>query len=162
MQVAVVGVDGEELGTVGMTESDGLVTVDIDLRGLEPGFHGFHIHETGECDPEAAEGPFTTAGGHYAGDGAAHGEHAGDLPPLLVPESGDVQATVRTDAFTLAELTEGDGSAVMVHEGRDNLANIPDRYTSDEASEPGPDSDTLKTGDAGGRVGCGPVAADGT
>ncbi len=160
MEVAIVGADGAELGTVGLSETDGLVAAEIDLQGLAPGFHGFHIHETAECDADAADGPFTSAGGHYAGDGGDHGDHAGDLPPLLVPASGEVQATVSTDAFTLAELTEGDGSAVMVHEGPDNSANIPDRYTSSEAQQPGPDEETLSTGDAGGRFGCGVVTAE--
>lgn len=160
-EVAVVGADGAELGTVGLSEAEGSVTVEIDLQGLEPGFHGFHVHETAECDADATDGPFTTAGGHYAGDGGDHGDHAGDLPPLLVPASGEVQATVRTDAFTLVELTEGDGSAVMVHEGPDNSANIPDRYTAEGAAQPGPDEDTLMTGDSGGRVGCGSVTGEG-
>ena len=43
----------------------------------------------------------------------------------------------------------------MVHAGRDNFANIPDRYES--GGEPGPDATTLATGDAGSRIGCGVV-----
>lgn len=35
-----------------------------------------------------------------------------------------------TDAFTLAELRDSDGSGVMVHAGRDNFANIPDDVTT--------------------------------
>jgi Cu-Zn family superoxide dismutase len=43
----------------------------------------------------------------------------------------------------------------MVHEGPDNLANIPERYQSSASTTPGPDSATLETGDSGARVACG-------
>jgi superoxide dismutase, Cu-Zn family len=43
----------------------------------------------------------------------------------------------------------------MVHALPDNLANIPDRYTA--GGVPGPDTATLNTGDAGGRVACGAI-----
>jgi superoxide dismutase, Cu-Zn family len=44
-----------------------------------------------------------------------------------------------------------------VHAGRDNFANIPERYHSHEEDVFGPDSDTLATGDAGSRAACGVV-----
>jgi Cu-Zn family superoxide dismutase len=57
-----------------------------------------------------------------------------------------------TDRFTVADLFDEDGSAVIVHAGEDNFGNIPtDRY------EPDPDETTLNTGDAGGRAGCGVI-----
>jgi Cu-Zn family superoxide dismutase len=85
-----------------------------------------------------------------------HGDHAGDMPPLLVTADGDAWATFVTDRFTLDELRDADGSAVMVHAGRDNLANIPpERYSA--AGVPGPDATTLMTGDAGARVACGVI-----
>jgi len=42
----------------------------------------------------------------------------------------------------------------MIHADRDNAGNIPDRYATD-SGEPGPDEDTLATGDSGDRVACG-------
>jgi superoxide dismutase, Cu-Zn family len=44
----------------------------------------------------------------------------------------------------------------MVHASRDNYANIPERYAPG-----GPDEMTLNTGDAGGRIACGPVEDEG-
>jgi Cu/Zn superoxide dismutase len=41
-------------------ESGGGVRVRVEVTGLPPGFHGFHIHSVGLC-----EAPFTTAGGHW-------------------------------------------------------------------------------------------------
>lgn len=147
--------DGRRVGRVVMRQRGGKVVVHVTARGLEPGFHGFHVHSIGLCEPDAPEGPFTTAGGHYTGGSPDHGDHAGDLPSLLVTEDGQAWASFVTDRFTLAELRDADGSAVMVHAGRDNFANIPERYTS--AGVPGPDADTLSTGDAGSRAACGVV-----
>lgn len=154
-EVVLRGADGAELGTVVLAAEEGKVRVTAALTGLEPGFHGFHVHEVGRCDPDAADGPFTSAGGHYVGDGGAHGHHDGDLPSLLVGEDGTAHLEVVTDAFTIAELLEGDGSALMVHSGADNFANIPDRYTSSLSGTPGADETTRATGDSGSRVACG-------
>jgi superoxide dismutase, Cu-Zn family len=56
-----------------------------------------------------------------------------------------------TDRFSVAALFDADGSAVIVHAGRDNFANILTRYHSHTEDVFGPDSATLATGDAGGR-----------
>ncbi|MDQ3537281.1 MAG: superoxide dismutase family protein [Actinomycetota bacterium] len=152
--------DGARVGMVRLRERDGSVAVHAGFRGLTPGFHGFHVHTTGICDPGAAEGPFTTAGGHYVGGGGGHGDHAGDLPSLYVAQDGTAKLAFSTDAFTLDELRDADGSAVMVHAGRDNFANIPDRYTSELSGEPGPDEETLATGDAGDRAACGTIGGE--
>ena len=155
-RVTVRNVDGERVGTVWMTQFNGRVSVSARLHSLTPGFHGFHIHQAGTCDPDAATGPFTTAGGHYNPAGEHHGEHPGDMPSLLVTDDGAAQLSFVTDRFTLAELRDRDGSAVMVHQGPDNFANIPgDRYSSDEG--PVPDATTLATGDAGTRAACGVI-----
>ena len=77
------------------------------------------------------------------------------MPPLLATSDGKARASFVTDAFRVSELVAGDGSAVMIHSDRDNLANIPTRYAS--GANPGPDEETLKTGDSGSRIACGVV-----
>ena len=74
------------------------------------------------------------------------------MPVLLVGRDGNVQASFTTDRVTLADVFDSDGSAIIVHANADNYANIPTRYAPG-----GPDPDTLKTGDSGGRVACGVV-----
>ena len=112
---------------------------------IAPGFHGFHVHAKGECT-----GTFTSAMGHYNPGGATHRDHAGDLPVLLVAADGTAEARFSTERFDVSELFDADGSALIIHAGPDNYANIPtDRY------EPDPDTATLSTGDAGGRAACG-------
>lgn len=151
--------EGGSGGSVSLTEVEAGVEVRADVRGLKPGFHGFHLHEAGVCDPEALEdgerAPFSSAMGHLAGDGADHGAHAGDLPPLLVRENGTAILAVVTDRLRLADVRDKDGSALMVHAMRDNQANIPQRYKSE--GKAGPDAETLDTGDAGDRAACGVI-----
>lgn len=152
--------EGRTVARVTLAERrNGKVTVLVRGRGLVPGFHGFHVHETGLCHPP----DFTTAGGHYKRGDQAHGGHAGDMPPLLVTSDGNAQLSFTTDSFRIRELVAGDGSAIMIHGGADNLANVPPRYHShvpDASSTTfGADADTLKTGDAASRFACGAVRA---
>jgi Cu-Zn family superoxide dismutase len=144
----LVGPSGAALGTVRLSERDGRIVVAARVEGLEPGFHGFHVHAVGSC-----VGPdFASAGGHLNPAGVSHPEHTGDMPVLLVNADGTATASFGTDRFRVADLFGRDGSAIIVHAGPDNYANIPtDRY------DPDPDATTLATGDSGGRVACGVV-----
>jgi superoxide dismutase, Cu-Zn family len=144
---------GNHVGTVRITPTArGGTVVRVRTAGLTAGFHGFHVHAVGQC-----VAPFTSAGGHFNPTEAPHGGHAGDMPPLLVAQDGSAVARFTTDRFTVADLMDADGSAVIVHAAPDNLANIPTRYHSHTYDVFGPDQDTLATGDAGGRVACGVV-----
>ncbi len=139
---------GRRVGHVSMYERrwDGVVRLVARVRDLPAGFHGFHVHGVGRCDAPA----FTTAGGHFNPSGAPHGAHAGDLPSLLVNDDGTAVLKTVTDRFSIADLRDADGSAVIVHAGPDNFANIPARYG-------GPDQESLSTGDSGSRIACGVV-----
>ncbi|HUS60627.1 MAG TPA: superoxide dismutase family protein, partial [Acidimicrobiales bacterium] len=99
---------------------------------------------------------FGSANGHFNPAGADHGDHAGDLPPLTATGSGVARASFRTTRFAVDDLLDADGSALVVHAGRDNFANIPAaRYNA--GGVPGPDATTKATGDSGSRVLCGAV-----
>lgn len=147
--------EGSRIGTVSFYEEDDYVTLEADIDEAEAGFHGFHIHEEAVCEPEDEE-PFSSAGGHYSPDGHDHSDHAGDMPPLYVMEDGTAKMSVALDRIEVDKMLE-DGVAVIIHEDKDNFAHIPDRYQSEESDEPGPDQDTLDTGDAGDRYACGIV-----
>jgi superoxide dismutase, Cu-Zn family len=163
LTATLVDPEGTEVGTVTFGEAEEGTEVSVDVAGLPPGFHGFHVHAIGVCEPDSANpsdpsmtGDFLSAGGHIGAGESDHGEHPGDLPTLYVAESGTGSLTAVTDALALADLTDDDGSAVMVHASRDNYANIPERYAPG-----GPDEMTLNTGDAGGRIAGGPVEDSG-
>lgn len=151
------------LGQVELTFHDrGGVEIKASVENLAPGFYGFHIHEIGVCEPEsqAADdssetGDFLSAGSHVQGEAdAEHPEHAGDLPVLLVNEDGSAEMTVFTDRLDESQLLDFDGAAVMIHAEPDNYANIPERYRNNNSD---PDDNTLSTGDAGVRIGCGVI-----
>lgn len=152
----VKDVDDKDLGQVSFIENGSQVTIEAEFEGLEPGYQGFHIHEKGICERDAADGPFTTAGGHYNPSDAKHQEHSGDMPPLYVQEDGTAHYSAKFDRVSLDELKES-SLAVIIHANADNFANIPDHYETDGKS--GPNEDTLKTGDAGDRIGCGVITS---
>lgn len=77
------------------------------------------------------------------------------MPILLILSDGAAEMSFKTDRFMLEDLLDEDGSAIIIHAGADNYANIQMRYMSSEATEPGPDATTLGTGDAGARAACG-------
>ncbi len=125
----MVGPGGETLGTVTLTQTPQGALVAADLQGLAPGAHGFHIHETGSCDPD-----FKAAGGHFNAHGASHGyahegqPHAGDMPNVYAHADGTARADVLNALVTLEEgaagsLFDGDGSAVIVHAKGDSYGD---------------------------------------
>lgn len=147
---------GAEVGTVELAFGSDGATLVVQVSDLAPGYHGFHVHESGACEPDspspsdpAKVGDFLSAGGHLAEGDQVHGEHDGDLPSLLVAADGTASLTVTSDRLDEAAVLDDDGSALMVHDGPDNFANVPDRYAPQ-----GPDEMTEDTGDSGGRVAC--------
>ena len=159
-RAVVRNVSGTVLGTIEFRPVRGKLAIGGRLSGLAPGFHGFHVHAVGVCDPAATDPtgtvvPFLSAGGHLNPGGTTHGHHAGDLPVLYVAGDGGALTVSETGEPTLAQVFDADGSAVIIHALPDNYANIPTRYSA--GGVPGPDAATLATGDSGGRVACGVV-----
>jgi superoxide dismutase, Cu-Zn family len=144
---------GVEIGWLRLTEDrDGIVHVNVHVKGLSAGLHGIHIHAIGACSPD-----FAAAGGHYNPLGAQHGldnplgPHLGDLPNLIVNEDGIGHLDAKTDRVTLSEgtstLFDADGSAFIIHANMDN-------QTTDVASG-GP-----ANGNSGARIACARVVED--
>jgi Cu-Zn family superoxide dismutase len=134
--------EGKEVGSAALTQTPAGVLIRLSVKGLPAGERAFHIHAVGKCEP-----PFTSAGGHFNPGGkkhgmmAAEGHHAGDLPNLHVPASGDLVVEVLNPAVTLEKgkansLFGPEGTALVIHAGKDD-------YKTDPA------------GDAGGRIVCG-------
>jgi superoxide dismutase, Cu-Zn family len=139
-------VERNPVGEVGLSQDrEDQVEVRVKVHDLPPGFHGFHVHEVGQCEP-----PFTSAGGHLNREDAFHPEHTGDMPVLLVNNDGTGEASFETDRFTLKDLFDKSGSAIIVHALPNNYANIPERYGE-------VDQETLETGDSGERIACGVI-----
>ncbi len=138
----LIDTDGKSVGTVKLTQMPAGVLIELTAEGLSDGEHGFHIHETGNCDPDTA---FKSAGGHFALDKkhgfmVEGGPHPGDMPNIHVPAGGRIDSEVFNPRISLNSDDEGylmddDGSAVMIHSGADDYESQP-------------------SGDAGDRVAC--------
>lgn len=122
---------GADIGTVTISQADDGVRFKPELEGLEPGEHGFHVHEIPSCDAMEVRGklvPALAAGGHYDPDDTRRHEgpegngHKGDLPKLMVDDKGMATEAVIAPRLTLKELS---GHSLMIHEGGDNYSDKP-------------------------------------
>lgn len=122
---------GEVVGTVHLEDTDDGLLLMPGLSGLEPGAHGFHVHEYPLCDPEEKDGERVaagTAGGHYDPEGTGRhagpdGDgHLGDLPALEVNKDGIADTAVTAPRLTVNDLA---GRSLMIHSGGDNYSDDP-------------------------------------
>lgn len=129
-QIDAQGV-GKSIGTIRAEDGKKGLLLHVDLKGLPPGDHGFHVHEHGKCDPQEKDGAMTAglaAGGHYdphktgRHEGPSGQGHLGDLPPLKVDASGKVKSNITAPRLKVADLK---GRSLMIHEGGDNYSDNP-------------------------------------
>jgi Cu-Zn family superoxide dismutase len=116
--------------------------IDAAIAGLDPGEHGWHIHQNGDCSAADA----SSAGGHWTPDRDPHGaptdpagqHHAGDLGSITAVADGSVDVSRSDPELTLVGEYGVVGHAVIVHLGADDFE-----------SQPG--------GDSGDRIACGVI-----
>ena len=116
----------------------------VEVSGIAPGLHAVHIHETGDCSAPDAK----SAGGHWNPTGRKHGMwgrpdgefHLGDIGNIDVGADGKGSIDVTTDLWTVGGGAPTDvmGRSIVVHAKGDDFTTQP-------------------TGDAGDRLGCGPI-----
>lgn len=135
---------GKEVGAVELVQVTSGVLLRMALKGAPAGERAFHIHAVGKCEaPFTSAGPHFNPAGHKHGLEAKEGSHAGDMPNLHIPASGDLVIEIANPMVTLAKgqpnsLFDADGSAIVIHAGKDD-------YKSDPA------------GNAGDRIICGVI-----
>jgi Cu-Zn family superoxide dismutase len=133
------------LGTVRFTEDlqSDCILIDIDMKGLKPGLHGFHVHEYGDMSDQCE-----SMCAHFNPYGKAHGgpndkiRHVGDLGNLVVGTDGSVK-TRMTDSLIKLRGTKANiiGRGLIIHADEDDLGK-------------GGQPDSLTTGHAGKRIAC--------
>ena len=129
-------------GEATLTDTDSGLLIEGNLTGAPQGLHGFHIHEFGACDDNG-----NAAGSHFNPGNTKHGNlvqdgpqaaHAGDLGNIKVEPDGSAKWLYTIPGVTL---TNGEravaGRAFIVHEKPDDFGQ--------------------PTGNAGGRIACGPI-----
>lgn len=138
---------GKAVGDVDLVQTKDGVLIKLQLKGIPAGEHAFHIHAVGKC-----EAPFNSAGPHFNPTNRKHGMmsgegHAGDMPNLHVPQSGELSVEVLNTAVTLDRgkpnsLFDADGSSLIIHAKADD-------YKTDPA------------GNSGDRIVCGVIEPSG-
>ena len=127
--VNILGKAGEKIGTLSLqgAPTGVLLTVEIAAGGLEPGWHGIHLHQKGDCSDV---GEFKKSGGHINPSGKKHGllnpdgPDNADLPNIHAAADGSAHAQMFNGRLTLIDgdvpLLDDDGSALIIHENQDD------------------------------------------
>lgn len=140
---AVAVLEGPVKGTVRFVEESSKVKISVDISGLKPNRkHGFHVHEAGDLTDGC-----TSACAHFNPFGTAHGgpdskiRHVGDLGNILADKNGKAKYSFYDSMIKLRGKCNIIGRAIVVHADTDDLGL-------------GGNAESLKTGNAGKRIGC--------
>ena len=132
MSLSTQAGSGDSVGDIAIAASPGGAIFKLNLKGLRPGPHGFHVHENGQCGPTMINGiaiPAGAAGGHWDSDhtnkhaGPEGDGHSGDLPLLVVADDGT--ATQSLTAPRIKDIAVLKGHAVVIHLNGDNYSDQP-------------------------------------
>src|SRR5258705_13234306 len=94
---------GKPVGDVDLMQTPAGVLIKLQIKGLPPGEHAFHVHAVGKCEaPFESAGPPFNPGNPQQGIPPGEG-HARDMPNLYVPQSGELSVEVVNSAISLEQ-----------------------------------------------------------
>src|SRR5215212_275373 len=128
-------------GKVTFTQKEDGVEIVGEFTGLQPGQHGFHVHEFGDCsmaDGKCAGGHFNPTGMPHAGPEDAK-RHVGDLGNIKADGQGHASYKRVDDVISLNGRNSIVGRSLIVHAKPDDF----------KTQQP--------PGNAGDRIGCGVI-----
>ena len=143
-------------GTIEFIQKNNEVVIKINITGLSPGKHGFHIHEAGDLTEQCQ-----SACSHFNPTNKNHGgpkdkeRHVGDLGNITANKWGIVKKTMKDSLIALRGKHSIIGRCVVIHEDKDDLGKggiTRGKVTDDKLRE-----ESLKTGNAGKRIACGVI-----
>lgn len=114
-------------GVVIFTKTPDGIEVEAKISGLEPGEHGFHIHQFGDLRKEDG----TSAGGHFNPQGVPHAgpdsdkRHVGDLGNITADEDGNATYTRIDKVLSFSGESNILGRGVIIHQKQDDLTSQP-------------------------------------
>jgi Cu-Zn family superoxide dismutase len=123
---------GGPAGRVMFRDAPGGATIKVDVYGLPPGAHGFHVHDNPSCAAGSVNGvviPAGAAGSHYdpGGTGKHMGPmgmgHLGDLPVINTDRYGSAHIVLVAPRIT--DVSALKGHSVVIHAGGDNYSDDP-------------------------------------
>src|SRR6478672_5698589 len=103
VKVEMKDAQGQSIGTATLSSAMGAVHIQLDLKGLKPGPHAIHVHQTAKCEAPG----FTSAGPHLNPADKKHGlqspdgPHAGDMDNFTVAADGTAKAMIMAKGITL-------------------------------------------------------------
>jgi len=95
---------GKAVGDVDLMQTPAGVLIKLQIKGLPPGEHAFHVHAVGKC-----EAPFESAGPHFNPGNHKHGIMSGEGHAGGKPNS----------------LFDNDGSSLVIHAKADDYKTDP-------------------------------------
>jgi len=144
-------------GTATLTARRGVCTIEYTVRGLEPGKHGFQIHEYADFSHG-----YISAGGIYNPFNKTHGgptdpeRKVGDLGNITADSTGVAKGRIMSSLVRLSGKSSVLGRSLMVHANADDLGK-------GDNSQPGPvpkmqpGKCSLVTGNVGAGLACGEI-----
>ena len=134
-----------------------MMKITLNIEGLKPGKHGFHIHEKGNL----LEGCGSLCA-HFNPDNTTHGDindsknnrHAGDLGNIIADKNGVCKQILYDKIIKLNGKYNIVGRSVVIHENEDDLG-LGGLDENGEIIDKKVHKESLKTGNAGKRIACG-------
>ena len=140
---AIAVLDGQVKGTIRFVEERSRIKISVNISGLKPNQrHGFHVHEAGDLTDGCA-----SACAHFNPFGKTHGgpdskiRHVGDLGNIQADKHGKANYSFYDSVIKLRGRCNIIGRAIVVHADTDDCGA-------------GKNAESLKTGNAGKRIGC--------